>query len=853
LNFYTNVQTYGSKILFRGVEQGVKVMKRLEYSPTLFHLSQTPTQYTTVQGQYLAPVLFNGIKDAREYVKRYRDVPNWPIYGQQRYEYCYIADNYPGEIKWDRKYINTYNIDIEVGSENGFPEPEDANEPITAITFKTSNKFIVLGCGVFNNVRPDITYIQCRDEIHLIKVFLDHWTSDYPDIITGWNVDGFDIVYLVNRIKKLLGESEAKRLSPWGIIFDREVEINGNYFKRYKLIGIAILDAFDLFKKFILLGTSRESMKLNDICQEELGEGKISYEEYGNLHSLYREDYQKFIEYNIRDVELVDKLDNKHKMIDLVVTLCYDNKCNFEDAFQQVRMWDVICFNKLKGKKKVIPPLVRRQKIEYPGAYVKEPVPGKYKYVVSFDLNSLYPSLVRQYNISPDRFVEPEDYTQEMRDFLSNNIVTVESMLNKEHDLSFLKRNGVTITPNGQFFRTDSPGFAVELMQDMYDGRTVYKNKAKDAKKALVKEEDDLKKVELESLIARYDNLQKAKKVSLNSYYGGTGNEHFRFFDVRQAAAITTSGQLSTQWVQQRLNRYLNTILGTDKDYVIASDTDSVYISLNELVDKALISQRPSATETEIIDFMDRVCEEKLSPFIDKTYQELAEYTNALDQQMVMKRESLCDGGIWTAKKRYALSVWDLEGIRYKEPQIKVTGLEVVRSTTPSVCRKRLKEAINVALHNSEKEMFKFIDDFREEFMKMNFNDVAQPRGVNGMETYHTEGKWKNKTPFHVKASMTYNRMIDKLNLHKKYLKIKEGEKIKYLYLRMPNPSHNDVIAYPTVLPPEFDLEKYIDWEKQFEMSFLGPLRKILDAIGWKEEEVNSLSAWVTKDDDEET
>jgi DNA polymerase elongation subunit (family B) len=858
VNFYTNVQCLRSKILFRGIVNGSKVQRELDYGPTLFHGSSVPSEYTTVRGEYMAPISFRDIKEAKDYINRYKDVSNWPIYGQTRFEYCYISDTYPGEIRWDRKKINVCNIDIEVGSENGFPEPEDANEPVTAITYKMNDKIVALGCGGFSHNRPDVTYIQCRDETHLLKIFLDYWCSNYPDVVTGWNIDGFDVIYLVNRITKILGEREAKRLSPWNIILDRKIEssspmkINGEYQIRYKLIGIAIIDYQDAFKKFILMGKSRDSMKLNDICQEEIGEGKLSYEEYGNLHNLYRDNYQKFIEYNIRDVELVDKLDDHHKLIDLILTLSYDNKCNYEDAFQQVRMWDVICYNKLKARKQVVPPLNRREKGDYPGAYVKEPQPGKYKYVVSFDLNSLYPSLVRQYNISPDKFVEPEEYTPALRDFLSNNVVSVESMLNKEHDLAFLKAEGVTLTPNGQFFRTDSRGFAAELMKDMYDARNQYKKQMKEAKKLLINEEDPIKKADFESEVARCSNLQLAKKVSLNSYYGGTGNQYFRFFDVRQASAITTSGQLSALWIQTKINAYLNKVLGTEKDYVIASDTDSVYICLDELVSRAFIDLRPNATETEIIDFMDKVCEDKLSPFIDKSYRELAEYTNALDHVMEMKREFLCDSGLWTAKKRYALSVWDIEGLRYKEPQIKVTGLEVVRSTTPLICRDWLKEAIKVALHKSEKDMFAFIDRVYDEFMQKPFTEISIPRGAHGMEVYRTEGKWLSKTPAHIKAAMTFNRMVDKMKLGKKYPKIKNGEKVKLLYLRMPNPTHNEMIAYSTVLPPEFDVVKYIDWERHFEATFKKPLRGILNAIGWKEEEVNSLSKYMVKEDVED-
>lgn len=823
----------------------MRVMRKLDYYPTLFVPSKTPTKYTTIHGEYVSPIKPGNIKDTKEFVQTYSNVDGFPIYGNTRFEYCYISDNYRDDVNWDKSAINVCNIDIEVASENGFPEPQDANEEVVSITFKMRGKIVVLGCQAFHNVRPDVTYVQCRDEVHLLKVFLDYWTADYPDIITGWYIRFFDIPYLVNRIIKILGQKEANRLSPWNSVWEKIVEIDRVEHQTYVVVGISTLDGIEMYKKFVPGGSSKPDHKLGNIAHEEVGEGKLSYEEYGTLHTLYRSNFQKFIEYNITDVELVEKIDNKHKMIDLVITLAYDNKCNFDDAFQQVRMWDTLCYNKLRSLNKVVPHIERRLKSEqYIGAFVKEPIPGKYKRVVSLDLDSLYPHLIMQYNISPDKFVLPEDYTDEMRLFLASNEISINSLLNKDVDTSPLKAMGVCLTPNGQFFKNDAPGFLTELMDTMYQDRKRYKKEAGKAKKELVEETDPVKRVDIEARIARNNNMQLAKKVSLNSAYGALGSEYFRFFDVRQAAAITTSGQLAIQWIQKRLNEYLNKILGTDADYVIAIDTDSVYLCLDQLVQAALLSQRPTASITEIIDFMDKVCEDKIAPFIDKNYTELAEYTNALAQRMHMKRESLADAGVWTGKKRYALSVWDLEGVRYKEAQIKVTGLEVVRSSTPARCREKLKDAIAVALHGTQEDMFDFIEEFRVEFMKLSYQEIALSKGVNGMKTYHTTGAWKSKTPAHVKASICYNRLLDKNKLTKNYEKIKDSDKIKYLYLREPNPTRNDVIAFPTLLPSEFELEQYIDYHHQFEMAFLKPLRNILNAIGWKDERSISLASF---------
>ena len=844
--FYTNVLNFGSKILYRGVENGRKVRNRVEYRPTLYLASTKPTKFTTVKGEYVSEIKPGTISECRDFVRRYEGVDNFKVYGNQKYEYTYISDTYPNEVDWDKNFINICNIDIEVGSENGFPEPETASEPITAITYKMGSKFIVFGCGTFNNTRDDVKYIHCYDEIDLIKRFIDEWSGDYPDIITGWNVKMFDIPYLVNRITKLLGESFSKRLSPWNFISERMVNYGiGRKIKTYSLVGISCLDYIELYQKYAPDGKSQESYKLDNIAHVELKERKLSYEEYGNLHTLYRDNYQLFIEYNIKDVELVERLDDKLKLIELALTLAYDSKTNYDDVFTQVRMWDALIYNHLKSKNMVIPPIEEHRKDEaYVGAYVKDPIIGMHNWVASFDLNSLYPHLIMQYNISPETFIEPDNYTKPMRDILYAG-VSVDKLLTKQVDLSSLVDESVTITPNGQFFNISHQGFLPEMMEKMYNDRSVYKKKSIEAKKELEKETDSAKRFDIEKRIARYNNLQLAKKVCLNSAYGALGNKFFRFFDVRQATAITTSGQLSIRWIENKINGYLNKLLNSNKDYVIASDTDSIYIVFDELIKQTVAKKDSANTTKSIISFMDKICENKIQPFIDKSYNELARYVNAYDQKMFMKREALADKGIWTAKKRYVLNVYNNEGVEYSKPKPKVMGLEMIKSSTPSSCREKLWESLDIILNKDEDTLISFIENFKDDFKKLDSAEISFPRGVNGVSNYYdSKTIYKKGTPIHVRGSLVYNKVILDKSLDKKYPSIKDGEKIKFIYLKEPNELRSNVISFPQVIPKELDINKYIDYNTQFDKSFIEPLKIILDSIGWKTEHTNTLESF---------
>ena len=839
--FYTNVQSVGNNILYRGVSDGKRTKIKIPYQPTLYEHSKKVTNYTSLDGHYLQGNKFDSMREARDYLRQFEGVSGKKIYGQNRFEYAYIGEQHKEMIDWDFDKVSIAIIDIEVGSENGFPDPYLANEPVTAIALRfIGGHMFVFGCGDYK-VKGQERYMKCKDEYHLLKFFLKLWQEKCPDALTGWNTKFFDVPYLVNRMRKVLGEDEAKKLSPWNIISERQAFVMNRKMTVYELVGVGELDYLELYKWYSPNGKSQESYRLDAIAQFELGEGKISYEEYDNLNQLYRLNYQLFIEYNIKDVDLILKLEDKLKLIELALTLAYDTKTNYDDVFAQTRMWDALTYNNLMKQNIVVPPRVIKEKSEaFEGAFVKDPQVGLHNWVASFDLNSLYPHLMMQYNISPETLIEPGDYTQEMRDILSQG-VSVDKLLKRQVDISSLKN--ATLTPNGQFFRTDIQGFLPKMMEDMYEDRKKFKKMMIQAKKDYEAETDDSKKYEIEKRIARFNNLQLAKKVSLNSAYGALGSQYFRFYDLRMALGVTTAGQFSIRWIEAKINGYMNTLLKTNKDYVIASDTDSIYLRLGELVNKVYgVDGVVSMPKTKVIDFMDRVCEDKIQPFIDKSYEELAEYVHAYGQKMQMKREALADKGIWTAKKRYIMNVYDNEGVRYNEPDMKVMGLEMIKSSTPAPVREKMKQALQIMMKGSESDMHTFIDTFRTEFKKLNVEDISFPRGINGLKEYGNKTTIYSKgTPIHVRGALLYNKYLEEKGLSKKYPLIQEGEKIKFTYLKTPNTFKENVVSFPGRLPPEFGLQDCIDYNMQFDKTFLEPIKVILDCMDWTTERTNSL------------
>jgi len=825
--FYTFAFQIGNTIHVRGYENGIRFSHKIKYQPTLFIPPKgqvSKSGWRSIWGNAVEPMRFGDIREAKDFIEKYSDVTNFNIYGLPRFQYAYLNEEYPFEIQYDRDLIEIATLDIEVGSDNQFPTPEIASEPVTAITLKRGSKFIVIGCGDYRPSRHDVKYMKCHDERDLLETFLMEWErGHHPEIVTGWNTTFFDIPYLVNRISKVLDEKAARRLSPWGFISQRTTNIMGKTQTAVDIAGVSSLDYLELYKKFTY--SQQESYRLDHIANIELGEKKLDYSEYGSLHNLYKENYQKFIDYNIKDVELVDRLDEKMKLIDMVLALAYDAKVNYTDVFTQVKMWDVLIHNHLWQKKVCVPITGGGSKDEaYIGAYVKEPLVGAHQWVLSFDLNSLYPHLIMQYNISPE--------TMDRTNYVD---ITVDTLLDLKYKPPV--RDGYSLAANGRYFNNQSQGFLPEMMERMYDSRSEYKRKMIAAQKAVESAKTPQEKREYEKAVSRYKNMQLAKKVQLNSAYGAIGNPYFRFYDLNQATAITVGGQLSIRWAEVNINEYINKLLGTEgNDYVIAADTDSLYITLDALVAKVFKDKDP--TKDQIVNYLDKIASQAFEPIIDKIYAGLREHMNAFDQKMSMKREVIADRGIWTGKKRYILNVHDSEGVRYEEPKLKMMGIEAVKSSTPAACRKAIKDALDIIMNKDERALQEFIVAFREHFNKLPFEDISFPRGVRGLSKYLRAEKG---IPIHVRASLTYNNRLKQLRLNKTYEVIKDGDKVKFCYMKMPNPLKENVLAIASVLPPEFDISRYIDYRTQFDKAFLEPLRSILDVIGWQDEDRPNL------------
>ena len=831
LRFYTNVQMVGDHFLVRGYENGKHFMTREKFYPTLFVPSKKNTEYQTLNGEYVEAVQPGTVRECREFIKKYDGVKGFDISGNDRYIYQYISETYPeDELKFDISKIKVTTIDIEVASENGFPDVESSAEEVLLITIQDYNtkQIRTWGLGKFNNQQSNVNYRSFSNEYDLLNDFISWWMieENTPEVITGWNSELYDIPYLVRRIDRVLGEKLMKRMSPWGLVTESEKFISGRKHISYDIGGVSQLDYLNLYKKFTY--KAQESYRLDHIANVELGQKKLDHSEFDTFKDFYTKGWQKFVEYNIIDVELVDRLEDKMKLIELALTMAYDAKANYADVFSQVRMWDTIIYNYLKKKNIVIPPNVRSDKdSKYAGAYVKEPIPGVYDWVVNFDLNSLYPHLIMQYNISPETLVEQRHPS-----------VTVDKILNQEIDFEPYKEYAVCA--NGAMYRKDVRGFLPELMEKIYKDRTIYKKKMIAAKQEYEKK----KTKELEKEIARCNNIQMARKIQLNSAYGAIGNQYFRYFKLANAEAITLSGQVSIRWIEEKLNKYLNKVLKTnDVDYVIASDTDSIYLNMGPLVE-TVYKGREKTTES-VVSFLDKVAQVELEKYIESCYQELADYVNAYAQKMQMKRENIADRGIWTAKKRYILNVWDSEGVRYEEPKLKMMGIEAVKSSTPAPCRQMIKDGLKLMMSGTEEQVIKFIDKCRSDFKKLPPEQISFPRTASDVRKYRSQSDiYMKGTPIHIRGALLFNHYIKEKNLTNKYSLIGNGEKIKFIYLKKPNIIQENIISFIQDFPTELGLDKYIDYELQFEKSFLEPLKSILDAIGWKTEHTTTLESF---------
>jgi DNA polymerase elongation subunit (family B) len=792
------------------------------------------TAFRSLDGRPLEAVNLDTMGGARKFREQYNQVDGFEIHGYDKYIYTYIAEKFHGDIEWDYNKVKIATLDIECESENGFPEPTLAEEKVNAITIKPfRHNAHTFGIGPWNECPADVTYHECKNEAFLLEEFIKYWRKESFDIITGWNVDAFDMTYLCNRVDKLFGEGSHKKFSPWNMSDVRDyVNHYGNKVVVFNLYGINIIDYMALYKQRTFV--NQESYSLDHISHIELDKQKIDYSEYGNLHTLYKNNYSLYLEYNVKDVTLVEDLEDKLGLLELTMTMAYNAKCNYSDTFGMVKYWETIIYNFLKEQKIQTPPqkLEKTKHHSIVGAYVKEPIVGKHDWVMSFDLNSLYPHIIMQYNVSPEKMIKGDIMT-----------LSIDKLLNREHDLSELKKQNNTVTPNGVKFSRDRQGFLPELMEKFYEERKEWKKKMIQYQIENESCKDPVRKRELSKLIKRAYNNQQVRKIALNSAYGALANQYFAFFDPNLAEGITTAGQMIIKTAENTINDFMNNVLHTEnEDYVIAMDTDSIYVSFDKMVQEIF----PEGTDkSKIVDFLNEAGQQKILQVLTDGYDNLADYTNAFQQKMVMGREIIADRGIWTAKKRYILNVLDNEGVRLAEPKLKMMGIETAKSSTPQWVRKKLTEVLKVVMNGTEEEVWDFVETARKEFRNLPVEEIASPRGCNNLAQYSDATNIYSKgTPIHVRGALLYNHLLKKKNVHKRYENVKNSDKIHFTYLTVPNPINENVISFINVLPREFELQNYVDYDLQFDKSFIEPLKNIITLIGWNVEPVASLDSF---------
>jgi DNA polymerase elongation subunit (family B) len=843
MQFYTNVERYGNNILWRGYKNEKAFMKKVQFQPTLYLPTKNETQYKTlIDEKPIAPKKFNSMGETKEFIEKYSGVEGFGIFGNTNYVAQFIQENYPNKIDFDINLINIAKFDIEVDISDGYANTELADKEITSISYKSSKSdtYHLLGRKKYDKTKtitgidPDnIQFMEFEDEKSMLRRFIQIWSNDYPDVVTGWNVEYFDIMYIVTRIINLFGESKARELSPWKSIRKHTRKIFNKDQSTYSISGIAIIDYMDAFKKFGYKYGPQESYKLDHIAHVVLGEKKLDYSEYGNLTTLYEQNPQLYLDYNLKDTYLIERMEEETALLSLVLTVAYGGGVNYTEAFGTVGIWETTLYRKLKEKN--IIPFLKGSPGDRGGAlvggYVKDPRVGMHPWIVSFDLNSLYPHLMLQYNMSP------ETYMPDMRKYVTQEMVLSGQFLNEEKDYS--------VCANGVCFTNAKLGIIPEIIQEYYGNRSKIKKRMLAVEQAAETEQDQIKKKELKKEITQLHNAQMAIKIAMNSLYGATANIYFLYYIGEMAEAITTSGQLSIRYAEKSVNDFMNKFMKTEGyDFIVYIDTDSIYVDMAPIIEKVFGTVDIDKKTGE--EFLDKVCSEKIEKIIEAGYEKLAKQMGVYRNAMSMKREKITDKSVFVAKKRYIMNALNSEGVHYEEPKISVTGLESVRSSTPEICRETLKASFKVIMNSDELQTQKFIQDFRDRFYNLPAEAIAKISGTDDIEKYvdKSTGTYKKGCPMHVRGCILYNNFLKEKGLLHKYPEIVSGDKVKFVYLKSPNPIKENMISFPNVLPKEFGLEKYIDYETQFEKVFLSPIDNILQAIGWSAEKVNSIEGF---------
>jgi DNA polymerase elongation subunit (family B) len=842
---YANVDVVGNALFVISYdEEGRRHKERIQgFEPWVgIEDPQSPEAWRTIQGVPAKMVPFPKFSEMRAFIKENGEAPP-SMRKRLCYDvhptYQYIARAFPRKdrLRLGLAPLRVCIIDIEVLTDpgTGFPSIEKVAHPVVAVCCWDSRIDAKVSWGLkpYEPSEPLHTYRQFATEKEMLKDWAEWFRKTQPDVVTGWNTDPFDIPYTIGRMIRF-AEDEGETDADYGYPTIKRLSPNGSYWKTtkrgkfagqehtvYKLSGISHLDYLTLYQKHQPGG--RESYSLGYIARTELGDTKLEYS--GSLWDLYHSDHQKFMDYNAKDVDLVRRLDEKLKLIRLQATIAQMAGVNLEDVYSPVKTWEIFIYNIIHERMIAPPRKEFNSSGSYEGAYVKEPIPGMDPWVVSFDVVSEYPTCLVSNNISPEMKVEAKDLPPEVAD-LARRIreAGVLPLVRREFDTSCLKRHDLNMTAAGTVFRRGEVGIISGIIKEVFERRVAVRKAMKSAPEAEK---------------AALDQEQYALKVLLNSLYGAYANEFFLYYDMRLAEAITITSQFYIRSIERAVNDALVEMFGPG-DYIKIIDTDSIYVRL----DKAVRSRFPQGcSDDDGVRFLNNFAEQVIQPIINTTFADACDYLNANTCYMAMKREKICRKVLALARKKYALLVLDSEGKRFTEPKVNVTGIEVVRSSTPEVVRGWLKKCLQLVFTTDNAELIAFVEKCASEFRELPFEVVAFPRTVNTMKR---EGEVTNSIPIQVRAALVHNRAATGKP------PISNGDKIRYAYIEEPNFLRSDVFGIGESFPEDLRHRIRVDYRKQFERAFLSPLQAITSVIGWRLEEGHSLDGWIVYDDEPE-
>ena len=827
--FYDNKE--GTIRLRTWTEDGKRIDTDVPFSPFLYTESATPADATSIFRTHLKCRVFKNNMERSKFVK---ETSTSRLFGNMSCEQQFLLEAFKEQVDgkdFSKHPLKIYSFDIETYSPNEFPVPELAKDPVILITIHNNLTDEIFSWGVEKKYKPkneNVKYYCCRTEFEMFEKFMNFWKIDPPDILVGWNSERFDIPYIINRARGLLGDEFINQLSPVGKLYYKPIMDNfGRNTGKWIIYGLSCLDYMEIYKAYAK--GERESYSLNYIGEYELKEGKLAINAT-NLSNLANEDWENFVDYNIQDVQLLVKLEAKLNYLRIVRLLAYKGCTNFEAALGKIAIVTGAMYLQAYKQGYVIPTFKNEEiRDTLVGGYVREPERGLKKSIVSYDVNSLYPNTIITLNIS----AETKLGKIVIGEYGVDDKLTIRLVNGKIHELTekqfkaFIKKEKISVSKAGVLYSQKYKGVCPNLIDTLYTERVeAQKQKLTLEKKKKLNEEE-------KATVEYLDTLQYTIKILLNSIYGTFANKYSAFMDIDNASSITKTGQAVAKEGAKILDEFIQKTYGVTSSCVIAGDTDSVYITIQPILDKL---ELPLAVDNLITKKVHTIVDEITEVVNSEINSWAGTELNSSDSRFVFKREVIADVGTFLQKKRYIIRILDKEGVAVEGGKFKYVGVEIARSTMPKKVKEIVKEVLeNALLTNDIKGTNDIYRHAYDTFISLPLAEVAFRSSIQNYNKYAegaTLDKFNKGTPCHVKASIAFNLLLDKFKLSGKYEKIQSGQKVKYFYTAN-NPYRLDAIAFVTDYPKEFEKVK-IDYEKMFLKIAAPPVERLYEALDWR-------------------